>query len=376
MADSRWRTTCIPADPFSTHRPHGGWLDGHESRNVSVPDSRRSQPARLALPRSAETLENIVRLIQGRFRTAVCSVYFLEPDSGELVLGATVGLKPDGVGRVRMRLDEGLTGLVAEQLAPVMVADAFQHPRFKYFPEAGEDPYHSFLGVPLVEGGTLQGVLVVQTWSRGPSRRTRCACWSPSPRSCASLVGDARLLERIIALADGSRRVPAESPGRGVDVRGLPLSPGVGVGQAYLVEGSTKRTRLRRVARAGRKRNASAPGHGADAPATRSRGSAGTSPSWSARTTARSASAADDHAGPHHRAPTWTPAWRRGHRRGGACSRSSRSTSPRSSGSATPFFQERVYDIKDVFHRMLWHLRPPPPRAARARSCWWPARRR
>src|SRR5437763_1075513 len=111
----------------------------------------------------AETLANIVRLIQGRFHTAVCSVYLLEPVSAELVLGATVGLKAESVGRVRMRLDEGLTGLVAEQMAPVMVADAFQHPRFKYFPEAGEDPYHSFLGVPLIEGGSLEGVLVVQT---------------------------------------------------------------------------------------------------------------------------------------------------------------------------------------------------------------------
>src|SRR5262249_50394332 len=27
---------------------------------------------------------------------------------------------------------------------------------------------------------------------------------------------------------------------------------------------------------------------------------------------------------------------------------------------ATPFFQERVYDIKDVFHRLLWQLRPRP----------------
>src|SRR5947209_6677375 len=110
-----------------------------------------------------ETLANIVRLIQGRFHTDVCSVYLFEPERNELVLGATVGLKPESVGRVRMRLNEGLTGLVAERLAPVMVDDAFGHPRFKYFPDVGEDLYHSFLGVPLVEGGTLQGVLVVQT---------------------------------------------------------------------------------------------------------------------------------------------------------------------------------------------------------------------
>src|SRR2546426_11925800 len=71
-----------------------------------------------------ETLANIVGLIQGRFHTAVCSVYVLEPEQGELVLGATIGLKPESVGRVRMRLDEGLTGLVAQKMAPVTVMDA------------------------------------------------------------------------------------------------------------------------------------------------------------------------------------------------------------------------------------------------------------
>src|SRR5262245_42900444 len=72
---------------------------------------------------AAETLSNIVHLIQGRFQTAVCSVYCLEPETGELVLGATVGLQPEAVGRVRMKLSEGLTGLVGEKLAPVMVPD-------------------------------------------------------------------------------------------------------------------------------------------------------------------------------------------------------------------------------------------------------------
>ena len=111
----------------------------------------------------AETLNNIVHLIQQRFGSDVCSVYLLEADRATLVLAATVGLRPESVGRVRMRLTEGLAGLVAEELRPQFVADAAAHPRFKYFPEAGEDPYHSFLGVPIVDRGLLQGVLVVQT---------------------------------------------------------------------------------------------------------------------------------------------------------------------------------------------------------------------
>jgi len=46
-----------------------------------------------------------------------------------------------------MRLSEGLAGLVAEQMRPQVFADAAMHPRFKYFPKAGEDSYRSFLCV-------------------------------------------------------------------------------------------------------------------------------------------------------------------------------------------------------------------------------------
>ncbi|MGB0063321.1 MAG: GAF domain-containing protein, partial [Terracidiphilus sp.] len=111
----------------------------------------------------ADTLMNVVALIASRFRTDVCSAYLLEPDRANLVLAATLGLHPRSIGSLRMPLHEGLSGLVAEQLLPVAVADARNHPRYKYFKESGEDEYHSFLGVPLIDRGVLQGVLVVQT---------------------------------------------------------------------------------------------------------------------------------------------------------------------------------------------------------------------
>src|SRR5689334_5347047 len=111
----------------------------------------------------SETLTNIVQLIQRQFTMDVCSVYLLEADRANLVLAATVGLRPESIGRIRMRLTEGLAGLVGEALTPVVLPDATRHPRFKYFPEAGEDPFHSFLGIPLIDRGLLQGVLVVQT---------------------------------------------------------------------------------------------------------------------------------------------------------------------------------------------------------------------
>src|ERR1700739_3584445 len=86
----------------------------------------------------AETLMNVVALIAARFRTDVCSAYLLEPDRANLVLAATLGLHPRCIGTLRMPLHEGLSGLVAEQLLPVAVPDARNHPRYKYFKDSGE----------------------------------------------------------------------------------------------------------------------------------------------------------------------------------------------------------------------------------------------
>ncbi|HMC88779.1 MAG TPA: GAF domain-containing protein, partial [Gemmataceae bacterium] len=154
-----------------------------------------------------ETLSNIVRLIQGRFHTDVCSVYVLEAERSTLVLGATIGLKPESVGHVRMRLDEGLTGLVAEKMAPLMVSDAFAHPRFKFFPEAGEDPYHSFLGVPLVDRGLLQGVLVVQTVEPRTFDRDEVRLMMTAGTQLAPIVSEART--RGLFVAPGHQRLSA-----------------------------------------------------------------------------------------------------------------------------------------------------------------------
>jgi starch phosphorylase len=149
----------------------------------------------------AETLLNVVALIAKRFETDVCSAYLLEPDRANLVLAATVGLRRECIGNLRMAIHEGLAGLVAEQVGPVAVEQAQSHPRFKYFPEAGEDAYQSFLGVPLIERGVLQGVLVVQTLEPRVFREDEIHMLSRAAAQVAPVVSEARMLDRFIAPA-------------------------------------------------------------------------------------------------------------------------------------------------------------------------------
>jgi len=149
----------------------------------------------------AETLMKVVALIAKRFETDVCSAYLLEPDRANLVLAATVGLRRECIGNLRMAIHEGLAGLVAEQVRPVAVEQAQSHPRFKYFREAGEDAYQSFLGVPLIDRGVLQGVLVVQTVEPRIFGEDEVRMLTEAAAQVAPVVSEARTLDRFIAPA-------------------------------------------------------------------------------------------------------------------------------------------------------------------------------
>jgi starch phosphorylase len=146
-----------------------------------------------------ETLMNIVALIADRFQTDVCSAYLLEPDRATLVLAATVGLRPQCIGTLRMSLHEGLVGLVAEEVRPVAVEQVRNHPRFKYFREAGEDDYNSFLGVPLIDRGILQGVLIVQTKEARVFHDDEIRMLVKAAGQVAPVVAEARTLDRFVA---------------------------------------------------------------------------------------------------------------------------------------------------------------------------------
>ncbi|HVY88235.1 MAG TPA: phosphoenolpyruvate--protein phosphotransferase [Hyphomonadaceae bacterium] len=106
-------------------------------------------------------LDRVVDLIANTMVADVCSIY-LRTEDESLLLMATKGLRPEAVGRTKLKENEGLVGLVSATARPLRLTDAFSHPRFSYRPETGEDPFHSFLGVPILRGGRVLGVLVVQ----------------------------------------------------------------------------------------------------------------------------------------------------------------------------------------------------------------------
>ncbi|WP_317933302.1 phosphoenolpyruvate--protein phosphotransferase [Halioxenophilus sp. WMMB6] len=106
-------------------------------------------------------LDVIVTRVREIMKTQVCSIY-LRTASGEYLLMATEGLKKEAVGKVSLSAEEGLVGWVVARAEPINLENAAQHPRYRYFPETGEERYQAFLGAPIIHHRQVMGVLVVQ----------------------------------------------------------------------------------------------------------------------------------------------------------------------------------------------------------------------
>jgi len=205
-----------------------------------------------------EALQQIVEVVAQRASTDVCSLYILDQRAQRLTLWATTGLERSAIGKVTMSVEEGLTGMAIEKLEPVMAVDAIAHPRYKFFPETGEEKYHSFLGVPIIERSMPIGVLVVQTLRRRRFARHEIRLLRAIATQVGSIIAQARLAEdlktkekerreyrrrmitaikRLQAYEKEEDRPEARTRGkvRG-RLSGLPAAPGFGRGKAHLLQ--------------------------------------------------------------------------------------------------------------------------------------------
>ena len=110
-----------------------------------------------------EMLHIVIDRTTDAMRAEVSSLYLLERREGILRLVATNGLNRRGIGRVTLRLGEGITGWVANAHVPLAVRDVRTEPRWKRVPTVDDERFTSMLSVPLVARDEIIGVMNVQT---------------------------------------------------------------------------------------------------------------------------------------------------------------------------------------------------------------------
>jgi len=109
-----------------------------------------------------ELMVTIVDRAQEAARADVCSLYLMDRDGAGITLAATNGLAKEYIGRARLGLGQGITGIVAETRAPVTSLDIRKDPRFAWI-TGPDQPHTSMCSVPLVWNDQVVGVLNVQT---------------------------------------------------------------------------------------------------------------------------------------------------------------------------------------------------------------------
>lgn len=108
-----------------------------------------------------DVLHEIVGLVRDFLACDSCLVYLVE--EGQLVLFASSDANRANIGKVRLRIDEGLTGWVARERRLLAISrEAYNDPRFKFFKDLPQDRFEAFLSVPIISQGKVVGVINVQ----------------------------------------------------------------------------------------------------------------------------------------------------------------------------------------------------------------------
>ncbi len=107
------------------------------------------------------TLNTVVELVAETLECDACLIYLVE--NNELVLYASNAPRPEHIGKLRLKLSEGLTGWVARERRLLAISrEAYHDPRFKFFRELPEDMYEAFLSAPIIIRNRVAGVINMQ----------------------------------------------------------------------------------------------------------------------------------------------------------------------------------------------------------------------
>lgn len=174
-----------------------------------------------------DRLDKIVKTIAHEMGADVCSCYVMR--AGEVLeLFSTLGLNPGAVHKTRLRVGEGLVGDVAAHARPIALANARSHPNFAYRPETGEDPFDSFMAVPILRGGRVRGVLAIQHIARRAYDEQEVETLQTIAMVVAELVAAGELVDsRELSVANDLVLLPSR-------LDGVTLNRGVAIGLAVL----------------------------------------------------------------------------------------------------------------------------------------------
>jgi signal transduction protein with GAF and PtsI domain len=110
-----------------------------------------------------ELLARIVDMIMNFVGADSCLIYLYDKPNNELILTASNVLKEKMLGRVKLKMGEGVTGWVAREKTPLALSkEAYKDQRFKTFTSLDDDKYEAFLSIPILSKNEIIGVMNIR----------------------------------------------------------------------------------------------------------------------------------------------------------------------------------------------------------------------
>lgn len=184
---------------------------------------------------TAQSFEKALQILVNRVREAMdthaCTVFLVDKQRKEYVLLATDGLNPHSVGKIRLKFDEGLVGLVGRREELINIDNAPAHPNFFYSLEVGEERFKAFLGVPIIHNRHLLGILVVQQEQQRCFDETEEAFLVTMAAQLGGVLAHAEATGEALRLLHHAAAIPEQD----IIFHGTSSAPGIETGEAVIV---------------------------------------------------------------------------------------------------------------------------------------------
>lgn len=180
-------------------------------------------------PSLTQALAIIVERVCETIHVESCSIYLWDPEQKHYLLIASKGYKAGVDGKLTVKPDVGLIGLVGIREEPINLEDAPSHPNYAYFKDTGEEIYRAFMGVPLIHQGHVIGILVAQQRDRRKFDESEEAFMVTVSAQLSGIIAQAKA-------AHGFKGITRDvGKHKEKEIQGIPGSPGVGIGTAVRV---------------------------------------------------------------------------------------------------------------------------------------------
>lgn len=180
----------------------------------------------------AQALSMMVKQVRDTVGTEACTIFLMDKTRQEYVLVATDGLNPQTVGKVRLKLNQGLIGFIGEREEPLNLEDARTHPRFCAAAGSGEERFKAFLGVPIIHHRRNLGVLVIHQQEKRHFDESEEAFLITLSAQLAGVIAHAQATGALDELFEP---IDPLSQKKEIILSGIPGSSGIGMGIALLI---------------------------------------------------------------------------------------------------------------------------------------------